>query len=204
MNDITVNEIKEAACGYDSEGKPKAIVVAGIQKFDVGDTESDPVSLMEVSTLEAIVDIKSIGDFCYVNLKFPGADNADLKLFYRCLERYYDEADKVDEEHEIVSFFSVIPLELAGRYTINAIYPVFWALEPDLVGDPARTLRAVFIPQDVQFIRTDLNDEELGQMIALAEEGDELSTLQPAADTEETEIPDNPFAYSSDTEDDEQ
>ena len=54
MNDITVNEIKEAACGYDSEGKPKAIVVAGIQKFDVGDTESDPVSLMEVSTLEAI------------------------------------------------------------------------------------------------------------------------------------------------------
>lgn len=169
MQDISINEIKNSACGTDSEGNAKAIVIAGLQKFNVNDTTAEPESLMEVSTIEAIVDIKTIGNFSYVNLKFPAADNSDLALFYRLFERYYDVAGENDDEHEIVAFLSIIPLELEGQYTINAMYPVFWALEPDLVGDSPRTIRSVYIPEDVQFIRTELNDGELDEIIAKAQ-----------------------------------
>lgn len=157
MQDISINEIKNSACGTDNEGNAKAIVIAGLQKFNVNDTTAEPESLMEVSTIEAVIDIKTIGNFSYVNLKFPAADNSDLALFYRLFERYYDVAEENDDEHEIVAFLSIIPLELEGQYTINAMYPVFWALEPDLVGDSPRTIRSVYIPEDVQFIRTELN-----------------------------------------------
>lgn len=172
MQDISINEIKNAACGTDSEGKSKAIVIAGLQKFDINDSSKEPVSLMETSTINAIVDIKSIGSFSYVNLKFPSADNSDLSLFYRLLERYFDTAESEDDNSELVAFFSIIPLDLDGQYTINALYPVFWALEPDLVGDPARTLRSVFLPEDIKFIHTDLNSDELNQIIAQAEESE--------------------------------
>lgn len=172
MQDITINEIKNAACGADKDGNAKSIVIAGLQRININDTSEDPESLMEVSTVEAIVDIKTIGNFSYVNLKFPGVENADLSLFFRLLERYYDVGDESDDDHETVAFFSIIPLELEGQYTINAMYPVFWALEPDLVGDSPRTIRAVFIPEDVQFIKTDLNDGEFEDIIAQAQNKD--------------------------------
>lgn len=178
MLDITVKEIKESACGADENGNAKSIVIVGVQKFNVNDTEKEPESLIEVSTVDAIVEMKTIGAFSYINLKFPGADNSDLSLCYRALERYYDEADKVEDGYEVVAFVSVIPMELEGMYTINAAYPVFWSLEPDLVGDPSRTLRLLYVPEDVQFVRVDLNDGEYEQLIAQAQENNEYNEVE--------------------------
>lgn len=169
MTDITVNEIREAACGTEADGSPKAIVITGLQKFNKNDTTEDPISLMEVSTVAAVVDIKTIGNFSYVNLKFPGSTNGDLSLFYRCLERYFEVDDESDENNEVVAFISIIPFSLSGEFLINAVYPIFWALEPDVLNDPPRTLRVVFAPEDIQYIYSDLNTDEVAEMIAAAQ-----------------------------------
>ena len=60
MDSITINEIKEAACGVDEEGTPKSIVICGLQRFNVNDTTEDPQSLMESSTIEAEVEIEEV------------------------------------------------------------------------------------------------------------------------------------------------
>lgn len=125
MLDITIKEIKEAACGTDEAGNAKSIVIIGVQKFDVNDTSKEPETIMEISTIDAIVDIKTIGSFSYINLKFPGSGNSDLSLSYRALERYYDTADSTEDGYETVAFISIIPMELEGQYTINALYPIF-------------------------------------------------------------------------------
>lgn len=169
MTNITIDEIKEAACGVDEDGNPKSIVIIGLQKFNVNDTTEDPETLMEISTVDAVVDIKSIGTFSYISLRYPDATNADLALAYRCLEQYYEKAEEEsNDEYEVVAFISIIPLELTGEYIISALYPVFWALEPDIITEPARTLRVVHIPEDIQFMHSDLNDEDVARIIAEA------------------------------------
>ncbi len=182
MNEITINEIRNAACGANDDGTAKAIVIAGLQKFNINDATEDPEVIMEVSTMDAIVDIKSIGTFSYINLKFPSADNTDLSLFYRCLEQYFEMADDEDGDHELIAFVSIVPLELAGEYMINGMYPLFWALEPDMVNDPARTLRLVHIPEDIQFIHSDLNSDELEELMAKASNGDYDYTVNGVED----------------------
>jgi hypothetical protein len=221
MDSITINEIKEAACGVDEEGTPKSIVICGLQRFNVNDTTEDPQSLMESSTIEAEVEIKTIGVFSYVNLKFPGASHSDLSLFYRCLERYYETSDEEQEGFETVAFISIIPLELTGEYLINATYPIFWALEPDIPNDPPRTLRVVFAPEDVQFIRSDLNNDDVAAIIAAAEaealaedsnepdgfaepDNEDLLEARNRAFTDDKYSPENNFGLLTFDEDDEE
>lgn len=203
MLDITIKEIKEAACGTDEAGNAKSIVIIGVQKFDVNDTSKEPETIMEISTIDAIVDIKTIGSFSYINLKFPGSGNSDLSLSYRALERYYDTADSTEDGYETVAFISIIPMELEGQYTINALYPIFWSLEPDIVGDPARSLRIVHLPEDIQFIRTDLNDGEYERLMMQAQENAEISEIEELfrrenADDFESELEERNAAFTDD------
>ena len=166
MANITIDEIKSAACGVDENGKGKSLIIAGLQKFEKANPDKEPESLMEVSTLDAILDIKTFNGHSYLNLKFPSPLNSDLALFFRCLERYLEESDTAtNEKYELVCFMTIIPLELEGQYMINATFPIFWALEPDAIGDALRNLRVLFIPDDVQFIYSDLMDADFAKMV---------------------------------------
>ena len=169
MIDITINEINEASFGVDSEGSAKSIVIAALQRVNVAGPEQDPESIMEVSSVEAIAELKTLGAFSYLSLKFPTAEHSDLAMFFRCLKKYYDEASDENIEDTLVAFISIIPLSLMGEYMINAMNPLFFALEPDFVGDAPKTLKLVYIPDDIQYLYADLNETDIERILEQAQ-----------------------------------
>lgn len=166
MKDITINEIIKAACGCAEDGSAKTIVIAALQKINNNNPDEKPENLMEVSSIDAIINLKTIGAFSYLDVKFPSATHSDLSLFYRCFEQFYEKVNDNNPENILLPFLSIIPLELDGEYIINATNPIFWAVEPDYIGEAPRTLRFVFLPDDVQFIYSDLNKDEVDNLIA--------------------------------------
>lgn len=154
----TLQEIKDAICGEDISGKSKAISIVGAHKYNMQNTTEDPKVISEISSTEPIVSIIIGGDFTWVNLKFISDESNNLKLFFRTLERYLEETDRNTMDSEAVAFMSFIPLEYAGQYYVTAMNPIMWALEPEMAGEDARTLRIVFLSENVSFLESDVDD----------------------------------------------
>jgi len=164
-NEITYDEIMKCACDSDEEGKAKSLIIIGLHKVNINNPLEEPETIMEVSTTDAILEIKTIGMFTIIALKFPNYQHPDLALFYRCAEMYYDKADKVEKGYELAPFISIVPLELQGEYMINAIGPQFWAPEPDIIGEQPRVLRFAFLPESVQYAYVDMDEDDIQDLI---------------------------------------
>lgn len=122
--------------------------------------------------MEPIVSIVIKGDLTWISLKFISEKSDMLSLFFRTLERYLEESENDNMETETAAFLTLLPLELGGQYYITAMRPLFWALEPESVGEDMRTLRMVFFSEDIAFLESDFEDEFFEGAKALAESSD--------------------------------
>lgn len=181
---ITLQEIKDAVCGQDVDGKSKAISIIGAHKYDMSNTGAEPIVIAEFSSLEPIVSVIIGGEITWVSLKFTSDKSGDLSLFFRTLERYLEETDNNTESSQAVSFISLIPIELAGQYYINAMNPIMWAIEPESVGEDARILRVAFFSEDVSFLESDLDDDFFDRALEAATESLESDETEDIYDRE--------------------
>lgn len=165
---ISLQEIKNATCGENAEGKSKAISIIGAHNYNLADTSEDPTVIAEFSSVEPIVSIVIGPEITWISLKFISGSSHDLSLFFRTLERYLDETDSNTKTKEAVAFVSFLPLELTGQYYITALHPILWALEPESAGEDLRTLRIAFFSENVSFLESDLDDNFFEKALAEA------------------------------------
>lgn len=162
---ITLPEIKRAACGQDVDGKSKSLSIVGVHRYNLANMGEDPRVIAEFSSIEPIVSITIGGEITWISLKFISEASANLKLFFRALERYLEEVDSDQkllegaDETEVAAFISLVPIELAGQYYITAKDPILWALEPESAGEDMRTLRVAFFTDSVAFLESDIDDD---------------------------------------------
>lgn len=169
---ITLKEIKDAACGEDINGKSKSISIVGAHRYNMADTTQEPQIISECSTMEPIVNIIIGGDITWISLKFISEKSGNLSMFFRTLERYLEETDKNTEDSEAVAFITFLPVELAGQYYITAMHPIMWALEPERVGEDSRTLRIAFFSENVSFLESDIDEDFFENAKEIAAETD--------------------------------
>lgn len=163
---MTVKDIKDATCGVDETGKSKCVTIAGAHMYSLIDTEAEPKVLLEKTSLEPAAELIVHGNFCTIDLTFQQENSSALGDVFQCLEQYLAACDENTEEQEAAAFITLIPYELEGQYYINAINPIFWSLEPDMVGGQFRTLRVVFYADDVMFNEADEDINILNAVMA--------------------------------------
>lgn len=179
---MTVREIKAATCGYDENNKSKCVTVSGAHIYSLQDPEAAPTVLLEKVTLEPAAELIVHGNFCTIDLKFEKETSSSLGDIFQCLEQYLKACEDNTERQEAASFITLIPYELEGEYYINAVNPIFWSLEPDMIGGQFRTLRVVFYADDVMFNEADSDLNILSAVMGEKTDEEEGTDLDPYGD----------------------
>ena len=170
---ITMEEIKEAACGYDSEGQSKSITVIAAHNYLMNDENAPPEVIAEFSSLEPEVSMAISNEITWISLKFASEKSSDLSLYFRTLERFLEEVEKGHMNKNSLAFLSVIPIEFAGQYYINAMHPIMWAVEPESIGADFRILRIAFFSENIAFLESNLEDGFFDEALRAAKEANE-------------------------------
>lgn len=167
---ITLKEIRDAACGVDKDGHSKSLSILGAHIYNLADPTKEPKVIAEFSSKEPVISIHVSGEITWIDFKFHSDQSHDLSLYFRTLERFLEETDNNTESENAAAFATVMPIELKGRYYINAVNPVMWAMEPEAVGEVSRILRIAFFSDNVSFLESDLDDNFIEQALTESED----------------------------------
>ena len=194
-----IQDIKNAACGENENGKAKCVVSVGAHIYNTENSSEKPKTIAEVNSLDPIVEIRSHGEFAWVDLKFSNENSLHLSQIFSCLERYLAETGNDVEGRETAAFISLIPVSMGGRYYINCLNPIFWALLPDTIGGSLRNLRITFYADDVLFNESDVDDNFAQEIIKSAESASRINDEDNLYDYDD----DDNLDYLNDEDDDE-
>lgn len=167
---MTALEVKEAISGKDGNGKSKAVSIIGTHINDIANLTKDPEVIMEVTSMEPSVELRFHGNMATVDLEFSSEKSEQLKMFFRCLERFLEETDNNSERQEASCFINLIPYSLSGQYYVTAINPIFWSLTPDFAGGNFNKLRIVFYANNVIFNESNSEENVLDAAMLQAED----------------------------------
>ena len=188
---MTVQEIKDAACGTDNYGKSKNVSIIGVQFVDTTDTLKKPEIIAESASMIPILSkMSTIGDYTVIELDF-GNDFEELMHFYNILERYVEESLNNTESRFATGYMTIIPISLKGRYFIFNSTPYFWGCDPVASGEHSRILRLVFDAENVVFNESDMDEDNFENYIKNsenAESSDDNTSIDYSEESDKDEF----------------
>lgn len=156
--------IVEECQGVYPDGKPKAAVSIILDM--VSQNMKSKRTIAQQSIYKPVVYINRRMEFIEIAFEFPTELDANLKVMFANVEKYGQKQNEYDELSTEAPMFSLtlIPVAALGSMYIVAINPIFWAIQPKRINEPAKILKMLFKCDEVGFYQTD--EIDMGQIQA--------------------------------------
>ena len=147
---VTNKEIIKSCQGLEN-GNPRCAELSMILNF-TGKTKED-MSKEEMyeeinsrNIRNAEIKISPRKSIVQIDFKFKTALDPELRLFWNQLEEYGDLiTDSMDSDKQPVCLINFMPDRYIGRFVLTAINPIYWTLQPEVVGiDTLNIIRVIF------------------------------------------------------------
>lgn len=154
MNKENIQDILDSVCGLTEKNERKAVLSVNLDKWCIKKGEESVTSLSKYLTTKAEIQISSVNEeYILMDFIFPSNTDTDLKMIWRLLNKPIEDLNKTGE-YVTLKHIILTPINFEGFY-MDAIAPIFMALQPSDIDSPCDSIRVLFKAENVSFYYTD-------------------------------------------------
>lgn len=174
---LSFNELLKSMSGAYSENEPK--VGLAVYYDALSDETQKPITNRVITKMGFGVSkaVTRQGDFIQISITFPSAFDSDLMGLWTMLQQYGAMFMDDDGENFPCLSFVFIPMEYKGVYSVIAVSPILWALQPSYPGEnEANTIRLLFNAEDFTLYKSTFEEYEkiVAEANKIQDENDEF------------------------------
>lgn len=159
MNKENIQDIINSICGLTEKNEHKAAVSVNLDKWYIKKGEESVTSLSKYLTSKAEVQVNSVNEeFILIDFIFHSSTDADFKMIWNILNKQIEDLDKTGE-YVTLKHITITPIKFEGFY-MDAVAPIFMALQPSEIDRPCDSVRLLFKAENVSFYYTDEIDAQ--------------------------------------------
>jgi hypothetical protein len=169
---IDFNEIVEHSVGLDEYDNPKAGF--GIE-MGIFDTQTNTARItMNKTYYNPAINITRTGDVMMIDLMFKSKTDSDLRAIWAFLNKYGKDFEKSLSSNGSIPLpifrMQLVPNFYSGKYSIVAVAPMYWVLQPEVPTSEINMIRMVYGVDSIAFLENEAYDEK--QLLAELERED--------------------------------
>lgn len=158
MNNESIQDVINDVCGLTEKNERKSAVSIHIDKCNIKEGQQNIIPQAKYTTLKAEVQISSVNEkYILMDFIFSSASDPELKMMWNLLNRPIDILE--DENTVTLKHITLTPVQFKGFY-INAVAPIFMALQPSDISQSCNSIRVLFEAEYVDFYYTDEIDSK--------------------------------------------
>lgn len=160
--DKTIKEILDSAIGLNEDGTAKVGVAISLEMMNAITRQIEHID--DIVFWENQIDIKRHDAFLQIDFIYNTEDKGELKTLWDIIDNVYSNAldETADDANRTpMCLVTIMPFSLGGEYYIQGVNPIFWSLQPKKPGSTYSIVRMKFEERDVQFLKGELDQEEI-------------------------------------------
>jgi hypothetical protein len=153
---VTYNDIIHKAVGLDEYGNPKSCYSVEIGTYNGKTNEVNVAN--NTAYYNPSINIVRTGEFVMIDFVFKNRTDTDLRTFWALLNKYGKDFEKaLREDNHIIPLFrlQIVPNYYSGRFSMLAVTPMYWVLQPETPTSEINTIRMIFKNDSIGFVESE-------------------------------------------------